>query len=59
MIEIPQYILYLYDFYTLLGTVSRKIFDAREHKVEVASKDHDEDKYKRRGAVQWFTRWFG
>lgn len=40
------------------GTVSRKIFDAREHDND-ASKDHDVDKYKRRGAVQWFSRWFG
>ena len=45
--------------YLLVGTVSRKIFDAREQEVDTESKDHDVDKYKRRGAVQWFTRWFG
>ncbi|XP_028398603.1 zinc finger protein-like 1 homolog [Dendronephthya gigantea] len=41
------------------GTVSRKIFDAREQNEDSALKDHDVDKYKRRGAVQWFSRWFG
>ena len=43
---------------TFLGTVSRKIFDTRD-KDKDALKDHDVDKYKRRGAVQWFSRWFG
>lgn len=40
------------------GTVSRKIFDARDQNNDTSG-DHDVDKYKRRGAVQWFSRWFG
>ncbi|XP_046847550.1 zinc finger protein-like 1 homolog isoform X2 [Xenia sp. Carnegie-2017] len=42
------------------GTVSRKIFDAREPDFKISNtKDHDDDKYKRRSAVQWLTLWFG
>ena len=41
------------------GTVSRIIFDTGEQEFDSASKDHDAGKYKRRRAVQWFTRWFG
>lgn len=42
------------------GTVARKILDSRhtDAKVEI-SVDHDENKYQRRGAVDWFTKWFG
>ena len=42
------------------GTVARKVLDTRhtDAKVEI-SVDHDENKYQRRGAVDWFTKWFG
>lgn len=39
------------------GTVSRKIFSSREP-VDSIPYDHDENKYQRRGAIDWFTRWF-
>lgn len=39
------------------GTVSRKIFNTREA-VDSIPYDHDENKYQRRGAIDWFTRWF-
>lgn len=39
------------------GTVSRKIFNSREP-VDSIPYDHDENKYQRRGAIDWFTRWF-
>jgi len=39
------------------GTVSRKIFNTREP-VDSIPYDHDENKYQRRGAIDWFTRWF-
>ncbi|XP_020618507.1 zinc finger protein-like 1 homolog isoform X2 [Orbicella faveolata] len=40
-----------------VGTVSRKIFNTREA-VDSIPYDHDENKYQRRGAIDWFTRWF-
>ncbi|KAJ7357486.1 Zinc finger protein-like 1 [Desmophyllum pertusum] len=39
------------------STVSRKIFNTREA-VDSIPYDHDENKYQRRGAIDWFTRWF-
>lgn len=39
------------------STVSRKIFNTREP-VDSIPYDHDENKYQRRGAIDWFTRWF-
>lgn len=39
------------------STVSRKIFNSREP-VDSIPYDHDENKYQRRGAIDWFTRWF-
>ena len=39
------------------GTVSRKIFNSRQP-VDSIPYDHDENKYQRRGAIDWFTRWF-
>jgi len=39
----------------------RKLFDStredRSHLLNM-SHDHDDDKYKRRPAFQWFARWF-
>ena len=40
------------------GTVSRKIFNTRDSTVDSIPYDHDENKYQRRGAIDWFTRWF-
>ncbi|NP_001171776.1 zinc finger protein-like 1 [Saccoglossus kowalevskii] len=45
----------------LTPTVSspRKIYDAtKEDKVLDMSHDHDADKYKRRTAIDWLSRWF-
>ena len=42
----------------LAGTVSRKIFNTRDSTVDSIPYDHDENKYQRRGAIDWFTRWF-
>lgn len=39
------------------STVSRKIFNSRQP-VDSIPYDHDENKYQRRGAVDWFRRWF-
>ncbi|XP_029202005.2 zinc finger protein-like 1 homolog isoform X3 [Acropora millepora] len=39
------------------STVSRKIFNIRQP-VDSIPYDHDENKYQRRGAIDWFTRWF-
>ncbi|CAH1793018.1 unnamed protein product [Owenia fusiformis] len=38
----------------------RKLFDSNTRGDEILnmSHDHDEDKYKRRSAFQWFSRWF-
>lgn len=44
-------------FIGFVGTVSRKIFNTREP-VDSIPYDHDENKYQRRGAIDWFTRWF-
>ena len=41
----------------LSGTVARKVFNTREA-VDSIPYDHDENKYQRRGAVDWFARWF-
>ena len=48
------------NFFFLSGTVARKTFESRhaDSKIEI-SVDHDENKYQRRGAVDWFTKWFG
>ncbi|XP_031568074.1 zinc finger protein-like 1 homolog [Actinia tenebrosa] len=40
------------------GTVSRKTFDKHHEDLQQPSYDHDENKYQRRGAIDWFTRWF-
>ncbi|GFW57890.1 zinc finger protein-like 1, partial [Trichonephila clavipes] len=45
--------------YTSSYTSPRKLYDATDHghfRPPVA--DHDEDKYKRRSALEWFGRWF-
>lgn len=36
----------------------RKLFDSTKGDLLNVSQDHDEDKYKRRPALQWFSRWF-
>ncbi|XP_032237103.2 zinc finger protein-like 1 homolog [Nematostella vectensis] len=41
------------------GTVSRKIPEKRPEESLNTSVDHDENKYQRRGAIDWFSRWFG
>lgn len=40
------------------GTVSRKTLDKRQDNLKQPQQDHDENKYQRRGAIDWFTRWF-
>lgn len=40
------------------STVSRKMFNTRDSTVDSIPYDHDENKYQRRGAIDWFTRWF-
>ncbi|GBN12530.1 Zinc finger protein-like 1 [Araneus ventricosus] len=45
--------------YTTSYTSPRKLYDATEHgHVRAPTRDHDEDKYKRRSAFEWFGRWF-
>ncbi|XP_028512534.1 zinc finger protein-like 1 homolog [Exaiptasia diaphana] len=39
-------------------TVSRKTLDKRQDNLQQPQQDHDENKYQRRGAIDWFTRWF-
>ncbi|EDO40209.1 predicted protein [Nematostella vectensis] len=41
------------------STVSRKIPEKRPEESLNTSVDHDENKYQRRGAIDWFSRWFG
>lgn len=36
----------------------RKLFDSTKGDTLNMSHDHDEDKYKRRSAFQWFQKWF-
>lgn len=37
----------------------RKLYDSTEHDAfRPMPIDHDEDKYKRRSAMEWFSRWF-
>ncbi|KFM80390.1 Zinc finger protein-like 1, partial [Stegodyphus mimosarum] len=45
--------------YTTGYTTPRKLYDATEHgHFRPSMVDHDEDKYKRRSALEWFGRWF-
>ena len=54
----PPKLIYNNQISILAGTVSRKIFDTRDSTVDSIPYDHDENKYQRRGAIDWFTRWF-
>ena len=49
---------YLMPFYVLLIPDPRKLFDLTKDDMMNISHDHDEDKYKRRSAFQWFQKWF-
>ncbi|GFQ94021.1 zinc finger protein-like 1 [Trichonephila clavata] len=45
--------------YTTSYTSPRKLYDATDHgHFGPPVADHDEDKYKRRSALEWFGRWF-
>jgi len=50
---------YMFLYYMIVDP--RKLFDStredRSHLLNM-SHDHDDDKYKRRPAFQWFARWF-
>ncbi len=46
-----------YAFMTVFAE-ARKLFDSTKDDLLNMSADHDEDKYKRRPALQWFSRWF-
>ena len=52
-------ILYLQYYGVILLPDPRKLFDTTSgDDLMNASHDHDEDKYKRRPALQWFLTWF-
>lgn len=54
----PPKVIHNNQISVLAGTVSRKIFNTRDSTVDSIPYDHDENKYQRRGAIDWFTRWF-
>ncbi|XP_063221689.1 zinc finger protein-like 1 [Bacillus rossius redtenbacheri] len=45
------------DSFPVTGQVPRRVFQALDDPKDV-SFDHDENKYKRRSALEWFARWW-
>jgi len=43
--------------YLLSGQLPRRVFEALDDSKDVLF-DHDENKYKRRSAMEWFSRWW-
>lgn len=42
----------------LSQSTSRKVCEAYDDPKEISSFDHDENKYRRKPAIEWFLRWW-